>query len=217
MSTLSPKLQLKRPDDTDPFLTADFVANYNILDAAPGAFICTSSTRPAWGSGQAGRTIFLTDWKCFQYWDGATWQATRDATSMFAGGAIFDASLSKNSSTTYNMITLTTPRSGTLAIHMNMMFTCDARFTQSMLGRIIFDGGEIFLGGFSDGQRFVGDPGDTTAQSQGVLHCMGIANASAGTHTIGGKVVVGSYNTSITLHGIKVIATLGTYASNQIL
>jgi hypothetical protein len=217
MSTLSPKLGLKRPDDTDPFLTADFVSNYNILDAAPGAFICTSSTRPAWGSAQAGRTIFLTDWKCFQYWDGAAWQATRDASCMFSGAAVFSASLGKSTTTTYNMITLTTPRSGTLAMIMNFLFTADARLTQSMTCRIVLDGGDILMGGFSDAQRFVGDPGDTTAQNQGTLTCLAIGNVAAGTHTIGGKAIIGGYNTSVTLVGIKTFALLSTYSSSQIL
>lgn len=217
MSTLSPRLGLKRPDDTDPFLTSDFVNNYNIMDASPGTFICTSSTRPAWGSGQAGRTIFLTDWKCFQWWDGSSWQASRDAACLFQGAAVFSASLGKNSTTTYNMVNLTVPRSGTLAISMNMLFNCDARFTQSLTCRVVFDGADILLGGFSDALRFVGDPGDTTATAVVTLTNLAIANVSPGSHIIGGKVIVGGYNTSVTLVGIKTFAILGTYASNQIL
>jgi hypothetical protein len=88
MSSLTPRLSLKRPDDTDPFLTQDFVDNYNKLDAAPGVHICTSTTRPSWSGAQAGRAIFLTDWKCFQWWSGSSWQDERAATGLFAGGAI---------------------------------------------------------------------------------------------------------------------------------
>lgn len=217
MSTLSPRLGLKRPDDTDPFLTADFVNNYNILDASPGVFICTSSTRPAWGSAQAGRVIFMTDYKCFQYWDGTTWQNERAATGLYAGGAIFNATLSKNSTTTYNIITLTTPRPATLMILMNATVSCDSQHTQYFSGRIVFDGGDLLLGNYSDAIRFVGDSSNPSADAQMTLPMMAIVNVSAGSHTVGGKIIVGGYNTSLTLRGIKSTAVLGVYASNQIL
>lgn len=217
MSTLSPRLGLKRPDDTDPFLTADFVANYNILDASPGAFICTSSTRPSWGSAQAGRVIFMTDYKSFQWWDGTSWQNERAATGLYAGGAIFNATLSKNSTTTYNIITLTTPRPVSLAIFMNATVSCDSQHTQYFSGRIVFDGGDILLGNYSDAIRFVGDSANPSADAQMTLPMMAQVNLSAGSHTVGGKIIVGGYNTSVTLRGIKSIAVLGIYASNQIL
>ena len=37
-------LKLNAP--TDPFQLSDFVANWQILDASPGTFICTSASRP---------------------------------------------------------------------------------------------------------------------------------------------------------------------------
>jgi len=218
MSTLSPRLSLKRPDDTDPFITQDFVDNYNKLDAAPGVHICTSGTRPAWGSSQAGRTIFLTDHKCFQYWDGSAWQSERAATGLFAGGAIFDATLNKNSVATYNLLNFTTPRPCTLAIVSSMTASCDSRLTQSVTGRIVYDGGDVLLGGYSDVIRFVGDVQYGGSSDTFLTFTMiGIVNVTAGAHTLGNKVIVGSYNTSIVLRGIKTIGVMGVYASNQIL
>jgi len=217
MSTLSPILGLKRPDDTDPFLTSDFVSNYNILDGSPGVFICTSSTRPAWGSAQAGRVVFLTDYKSFQYWDGSAWQNERAATGLYAGGATFNATLSKGSTTTYNIITLTTPRPVSLVVSMNMTVSCDARFNQDLFGRIVFDGGDVLLGGYSDALFFAGDSNGASADTKLTLPMLAQVNVSAGSHTIGGKVIVGAYNTSVTLRGIKSVAILGIYASNQIL
>lgn len=217
MSTLTPRLSLKRPDDTDPFLTQDFVDNYNKLDAAPGTYICTSSTRPSWGSAQAGRTIFLTDYKCFQYWDGSAWQNERAATGLFAGGAIFDATLSKNAVVVYNLLNFTTPRPCSLLVSMNMTLSCDGRNTQTIFGRIVFDGGDILLGGYSDAMRFTGNSGDTSADAQMTLPMLAVVNVSAGSHTLGGKITVGAYNSSVVLRGMKTVAALGIYASNQVL
>lgn len=217
MSTLTPRLSLKRPDDTDPFLTQDFVDNYNKLDAAPGAHICTSSTRPSWGSAQTGRTVFLTDYKCFQYWDGSAWQNERAATGLFAGGAIFDATLSKNAVVTYNLVNFTTPRPASLAIMMSMTVSCDGRNTQTVYGRIVYDGGDVLLGAYSDAMRFTGNSADTSADAQMTMTMIGLVNVSAGAHTLGGKLTIGAYNTSVVLRGMKTVSVLGVYASNQIL
>lgn len=217
MSTLSPRLGLKRPDDTDPFLTQDFVDNLNKLDAAPGVHICTSGTRPAWGVSQAGRTIFLTDYKQFQYWDGSAWQNERGAAGMFASGAIFDATLSKNAVVTYNLVSFTTPRPCTLAVVSSMTMACDSRFSQSVYGRVVYDGGDVLLGGYSDVTRFTGNSADTANDAYATMTVTGVVNVSAGAHTLGMKVTVGTYNTSILLRGMKTIGIMGVYASNQIL
>lgn len=217
MSSLTPRLSLKRPDDTDPFLTQDFVDNYNKLDAAPGVHICTSTTRPSWSGAQAGRAIFLTDWKCFQWWSGSSWQDERAATGLFAGGAILDAALSKDAVATYNLITFTTPRPASLAIVMNMTVFCDARFTQTITGRVIFDGGEVTLGGYADAMHFKGNSAEASANVSMTLPMIALVQVSAGSHTLGGRITVGSYNTSVTLRGMKTTATLGVYANDQIL
>lgn len=217
MSTLSPRMSLKRPDGTDPFLTQDFVDNWNKIDAAPGVHICTSTTKPSWSSAQAGRTIFMTDWKCFQYWDGSAWQNERAATGLFGGGAIFNATLGKNATATYNLITFTTPRTCSLAVMMNMTVSCDSRYTQDVYGAVVYDGSETLLGAYSDALRFTGNSADTSADMKLTLPMLAIVNVSAGSHTLGGKITTGSYNTSVILRGMKTVAVLGVYASNQIL
>ena len=217
MSTLTTRLGLKRPDDTDPFQTQDFVDNYNLLDAAPGVHVCTSATRPSWSAAQAGRTVFLTDWKCFQYWDGSAWQNERAAAGMFSGGAVFDATMSKNAVSTYNLVNFTTPRSCSLAVMMNVTASCDSRFSQSVYGRIVFDGGDTLLGGYSDVMRFTGNADDTSSDAIMTMTMLGLVNVSAGAHTLGGKITIGTYNSSIILRGMKTVAVLGVHASNQIL
>jgi hypothetical protein len=74
MTTPSPKLALALPTVADPFSTADLKANYEKIDAAPGAYICTSTTRPTWAAGQAGRKIIETDTLLEWVWDGDEWK-----------------------------------------------------------------------------------------------------------------------------------------------
>lgn len=217
MSTLTPRLGLKRPDGSDPFLAQDFVDNYDKLDAAPGVHICTSTTKPNWGSAQAGRVAFLTDYKAFQWWDGSAWQSERSASGMFAGGALFDATLSKNASVVYNLLNFTTPRPCQLAVWLNMTLACDSRFSQSVFGRIVFDGGDTLLGGYSDSLRFTGNSGDTSSDAYLTMTLLGMVSVSAGSHTIGGKVTLGAYNTSVILRGMKTVASLAIYSSSQVL
>lgn len=72
MVNISPKLGLSLPDRTDPFNTDVLKGNWNIVDAAPGSTICTSTTRPTnWTTAQAGRKIIETDTKLEWMWDGA--------------------------------------------------------------------------------------------------------------------------------------------------
>jgi hypothetical protein len=215
VSTNSPRLLLKRPDGTDPFLRQDFVDNYNKIDAAPGVHICTSDTRPVWGSAQAGRMIFMTDYKQLQYWDGAAWNDERTAAPVFAGGAIFDATIGKNATPTYNIVNFTTPRPCTLAIFMNATFSCDSQHSQDVYMRCNFDNADLLLGGYSDAIRFTGNSSDTSADMKMTVPAMAVVNCAKGSHSIKAKFTIGSYNTSVILRGVKTIGMIGLYASSQ--
>ena len=89
MPTYTPRLGLKRPEASDSFLRQDFVDNWNILEAAPGVYPCTSATKPTWDANKAGRTIYETDTHTMRYWSGSAW-VTVDSTpigviNQFAG------------------------------------------------------------------------------------------------------------------------------------
>ena len=73
MPTPSAKLGLALPSQPDDFSTADVRANWEKIDAAPGTFICTSTTRPTWGVNQAGRKIFETNTGVTRSWTGSSW------------------------------------------------------------------------------------------------------------------------------------------------
>lgn len=215
MSTQTPKIGLKRPDGTDPFLRTDFVNNYNLLDQSPGVYICDSTTLPVWGSAQAGRMVFLTDYKQLRYWDGAAWQDERTAVPMFAAGAIFDATIGKNTTPTYSVCTFTTSRPCTLAIFMNATVSCDSQHTQDFYLRVNFDNSDLLLGAYSDGMRFTGNSGDTSSDMKLTIPAMAVVNVTKGTHSIKGKIITGTYNTSVILRGIKTIGLIGLYASSN--
>lgn len=74
MTTPSPRLKLKVPAQSDRFSTQDLIDNWNLLDAAPGLHICTSTTRPSdWGAAQAGRLIYETNTRLEWGWTGSAW------------------------------------------------------------------------------------------------------------------------------------------------
>jgi hypothetical protein len=215
VSTLTPKVGLKRPDGTDPFLRTDFVNNWNLIDQIPGAYICDSTTLPVWGSAQAGRLVFLTDYKQIRYWDGAAWQDERTAVPLFAGGAIFDTTVGKNATPTFNIVTFTTPRPCTMAVILNATVSCDSQHSQDVYLRVNFDNSDLLLGGYSDAMRFTGNSSDTSADMKMTCTAIAVVNATKGTHSIKGKLNVGTYNTSVILRGMKAIGMIGLYASSN--
>ncbi len=75
MPTSTPKIGLLSWTTSDVFRVADFVQNWNTLDARPGIFICTSTTRPTgWGAPQSGQHIWETDTKLAWVWNGAAFE-----------------------------------------------------------------------------------------------------------------------------------------------
>lgn len=74
MSTLTSRLRLFKHTVADRFKTSDYAANWDSLDASPGTFICTSTTRPSdWAAAQTGRPIYETDTDLTYTWNGTGW------------------------------------------------------------------------------------------------------------------------------------------------
>lgn len=73
MGTLTTRLGLKKPADTDPFLTSDFDNIYDTIDSYPGRWVCTSTTLPSWTAAQAGQQVYCTDTKTPLEWTGSSW------------------------------------------------------------------------------------------------------------------------------------------------
>lgn len=72
MSTLTTRLGIKKPADTDPFLTSDFDSNYDTIDSYPGVWVCTSTTLPSWTSAQAGQLVLCEDTHTVLLWTGTS-------------------------------------------------------------------------------------------------------------------------------------------------
>lgn len=216
MAQFTTKLGLKSPDGTDPFQRQDFVDNYAKLDASPGVYICDSNTRPStWTSSQAGRQIYVTDWKQFQMWTGTTFINERTAVPCFAGGAVFDASVGKQTTATYTLSTVNTPRPCTLAIIMNITMSVPSESSQFASMRINFDGTDLLMGNYSDAVRFIGNANDPSSDNQQTISALAVVSAAVGSHSIRGKVTTGNWNTTLTVRGLKFLAFMAEYNSSQ--
>ncbi len=218
MATFSTFLGLKLNQGSDPFLLADFVNNWGIIDASPGTFICTSLTRPSWSAQQAGRMIFMTDLKQLSYWSGTAWQDLRDSVPVFAAGLLLQSSMARNTSPTFTALTFTTPRPCALSIVLTGTYQCDNRQSQDVYQKILVDGTILTMGNFREQIRFEGNAFDAGGQAGANATSIAVApSISAGSHTIGIQCDMGSQPTAVTMYGVKVMAFISLFASGNVL
>jgi hypothetical protein len=217
LATFSNYLGLKLNQSSDAFLLSDFIANWDILDASPGIFICTSTTRPSWSSGQAGRLIFMTDLKQTSYWNGTSWQDLRDSVPMFSQGAFFNTAMSAGSSPQFTVCTFTTPRPCSMAVILSGTYQASNQQNQDAFQSILFDGTKQNLGSYREQIRFSGNKSDSGAPAGlNVASLTVVPSVTAGTHTLGLQVDMSTdYSASITLAGAKVIGLIGLYNSGN--
>ena len=219
MATFSQYLGLKLNSSTDQFLLSDFIGNWTIIDGSPGVFICTSSTRPSWTSQQAGKLIFMTDYECLSFWNGSAWLDCRDAVPVFAAGALFNSSVAHNTSATFTVISLTVPRTCSLAITLTGTYQCPSGSSQDVWQRVLFDGvGSTAnqLGGYREQARFSANAGTSATAGHSLTTHQVITGVSPGTHTVGlGVDIGGSSNQSVNVVGAKSLAMIAVTASNN--
>jgi hypothetical protein len=216
MATYSTFLSLKLNDGSDSFLLSDFISNWEILDGSPGVFVCTSLTRPSWGSAQAGRTIFMTDYKQVSYWNGSSWQDPRDSAPIFAGGSFLNASMARNTSPVFTILTFTTPRPCAVTIILVATYQCSNQQTQDGYQSVVFDGSAVRLGGYREQVRFNGNSADSGGMAGVTATSIAIIpSAAAGSHTVGIECDIGTYSAPITLIGVKATAMISLYQSGN--
>lgn len=210
MATYSSRLGLKRPDVTDPFLTQDFYDNYNLLDAAPGMHICTSSTKPNWGVNQAGRSIFMTDYRQIEVWDGTNWIEPVQTSPGHYWSLSASADMSRNTTTTYNIGSFTVSRPARLLIFVNSQMALFGRSRQQMTIRPVINGSDAHSG-IQNTWRHTGIPGG----SGGVWYHLPfvafgqVAQVARGSVSVGVKVIVGADANPVVYRGSKVVVLLG--------
>lgn len=189
MSTTSTFLQLTVPQTSDNFSTAAIAANWNAIDAAPGSFVCTSSTRPTWASGQAGRLIYETDTNLSWEWNGTSFARIYPKGLLGSTTATSGSTISTTSQTTILTGTYTTLAGGR-----------SVRF-HALVPSISISGtsptGALSL--YVDGTQVQSMPiNSTTAVDRDFSRI--VSGLSAGSHTfvLSGSVTSGSFTITLT-------------------
>jgi hypothetical protein len=212
LATYSNYLGLKLNASTDPFQLSDFIANWNILDASPGVFVCTSASRPAWTTSQAGRLIFMTDIKQLSWFDGTNWNDLRDSSPVFGAGTNPQVAISSGSAPTYVVCTFTTPRPCAMAIILTGNYFCASNINQQFDQLPLFDGVVQSYGGFAGERTSMLGPSShvdyRTCTSLAI-----VPTVASGTHTIGIQVSVLQVTSgAITFRGAKCVGLLSLYS-----
>lgn len=140
MSGATPRLGLKTFDPSDPFLRSDFDDNYTKLDAYPGSYICTSSTRPSWGAQQAGMRIFETDTRAEYVWSGSAWHEVLAVPPVFTGWLRPNVAMSPGSNTFYKLATFNVTRPGALLVLLNSEHQVQSTMTMNINTKVQIDG-----------------------------------------------------------------------------
>lgn len=208
MGTTSPRLNLTLPAGGDQFSRQQLNNNFSLIDAQPGVFPCTSTTRPVWAAAQAGQLIVETDTRRVLEWDGAAWHDPQVAPpawvrSMQPGSEI---ELASNQVFTYNLGSITVRRPGSLAViyHVNAEQNRYSSFGLSLYPLI----DNKYAGVYPvTGNNYLNDGREYsqwhTYGTEGlwddfrVISFIGIAPVTAGTHTLGIKAHSGQGSGSI--------------------
>lgn len=188
MSTNSQHMGLKIPDGSDPFLRTDFTQNYNTLDQYPGNWICTSTTRPSWGAGQAGMCITETDTRRTLMWTGSTFREMLYGPAVWWGALRPNATINHSTVVPFTLGTFTVNRPGTLVAFATTEYNMTTRGFAGATTRILIDGAvasfdttiaEYLATGWPDTSTF------GTGTWSNTIPTLGVRNISAGTHSIG--------------------------------
>lgn len=204
MATYTARLGLKRNDGTDPFKRQDFTDNYNRLDAAPGVHVCTSSTRPTWASGQAGRLIFETDTNSFYHWNGTTFVDPLSTPSTWAGSVGPNATLAPNAVASYTYATINAPRASNLTI----VGSARVSATGSNLAGIgitpLVDAAPVGMTGQFYTQWILRDGTPYYDHREVIFYAF--TSISAGSHTLGGRMEMSGYPQSVLVSWVRGVA-----------
>ena len=192
MSSNSTKLRLIRNVPGDNFQLSDFTTNWDLLDAAPGTHICTSSTRPGgWTAAQAGRTILETDTFRQLIWTGSAWQEPLVAPGAWTMSLGPNQTLGPNAtaSLTFGTITAKRPSRLLLTALYHAQYVPSAQ--QWVRGFPTVNGQLVAVGGASGfiqwGDYTLGSAWPDARQATTI----GIATVPPGTHTVGMSITTG--------------------------
>lgn len=209
MSTTSQRMGLKIPDASDPFLRDDFVQNWNTQDKYPGNWICTSTTRPTWGTGQAGMCITETDTRRTLMWTGTTWREMLYGPAIWWGHMRPQVMIGKNTMVTYTVGTFTVNRPGSLFAILTTEIALPNRGRIGSNIRAMIDGAdanfEANAGGHGEYVETNFPNTSTFGTQRWYQTCpsIGVRNISAGTHSVGIRLVTSNGDTQLKLTSVR--------------
>ena len=186
MSSNSTKLRLIRNVPGDNFQLSDFTTNWDLLDAAPGTHICTSSTRPGgWTAAQAGRTILETDTFRQLIWTGSAWQEPLIAPGAWTMGIGPSQTIGPNATVNLNFGTITAKRASRVLLTAVYHAQYVPSRAQWIRGFVTVNGQVVSVNGTSGfiqwGDFTLGGAWADCRQAT----VLGIATVPPGTHTVG--------------------------------
>ncbi|MDQ1041391.1 hypothetical protein QFZ75_007893 [Streptomyces sp. V3I8] len=187
MSGTTPRLGLKTFDQSDPFLRGDFNDNSSRMDAYPGAFICTSASRPAWGPAQSGMRIYETDTRREMVWTGTAWREPLPAPPLWPGYVQPEISMGHDTHVYYKLATFNVNRPGALYVDMSVTFQVQSLYTMNAHMRPQVDGNDCSLG--SGTASFMRVPQTNTSGTgwsrQWTVPVQGLRAVGVGSHNFG--------------------------------
>lgn len=190
MSSLTPRLSLKRPDGADPFLRQDFVDNWNKLDAAPGVHICTSSSRPSWGAAHAGREIVETDTLRRLAWTGTAWAEPRVAAGQWGFSSAPLVYQNSGTTGTWTMGTINMLRPAQILTITTVRAASKPNASQNVTLTTLVDDVDRTLGSFTGYCQWADLSSGTVVYDHRTTTFMAQANLAKGSHTIKTRAVV---------------------------
>lgn len=119
MTTLSPRMLLKKWTTADRYHVQDYDDNWDLIDAAPGLFIAaTSADKPTtWGAAQNGRRAVELDTGLVWRWTGSAWVRQNASGLLLRSTRTTDISTSATTLVTALTAAVTVPAGGrTLAL-----------------------------------------------------------------------------------------------------
>ncbi|MEU6362289.1 hypothetical protein [Streptomyces albidoflavus] len=146
MSGTTPRLGLKTYDQSDPFLRQDFNDNSARLDAYPGAYLCTSASRPAWGAKQAGMRIYESDTRRELAWTGTAWREVLPAPPLWPGYVAPDVAMGHDTHVYYKLATFQVNRPGALLLNLAVQIQVQSTYTMNAHFRAQVDGNDSPVG-----------------------------------------------------------------------
>lgn len=205
----TPRLGLRTWDGSDPFLREDFNFNFDTLDANPGIYICTSTTRPSgWTGSDLGRLIYERDTGRLLSWNNPGWISPEDAPYARTASVAPNENLGRNGKKTYTLRSITVRRPSTIIMIGIARIGIDAGRTQNVWIDPWINGSDASVGPGAF-IRQVDNGTSNTLQTSFQVPVLGARSVEPGDYNLQARVTVGDYTTGVQVGMVQLMAFLG--------